>query len=89
MTEVQWLCETSQLLQDFTSCAVVYKRFIEIKGGRGPVLHWEELADPAGRRGLDSTHLAVQDRLEVAALTPQQGRNVSEEKDELCITSQS
>lgn len=62
------------------------KCFEEIKGRRGPILHWEELADPAGRWGVDSSHLAIQDCLEVAALTPQQGRNVSEEKDELCVT---
>lgn len=70
----------------FTSCAVISKCFEDIKGRRGPVLHREELADPAGRWSVDTSHLAIQDRLEVAALTPQQGRNVSEEKDERCVT---
>lgn len=63
-------------LRGVTSCAVVRRGLEEVKGGRGPVLHWEELADPAGRRGLDPSHLAVQGRLEVAALTPQQGGDV-------------
>lgn len=76
-----------RLLQGVTSCAVVRRGFKEVKGGCGPVLHWEELADSAGRWGLDPSHLAVQGRLEVAALTPQQGGDVPEEKVERRITT--
>lgn len=64
----------------FTSCAVVCQRFEQVKGRRGPVLHREELANPAGCWRADASHLAVQDRLQMAALTPQQGGDVPGEK---------
>lgn len=69
-----------------TSCAVVSKWVKEVKGRCGPILHWEKLADPAGRWSVDTSHLAIQGRLEMATLPPQQGRNVSEEKNKLRIT---
>lgn len=65
---------------------MVSQCFEEVEGRRGPVRHREELAHPAGRRGVDTSHLAVQSRLKVAALAPQQGRNVSEEKVEPGVT---
>lgn len=65
-----------------TSRAVVSERFEKVEGRRGPVRHGEELADPARRRGADASHLAVQSRLKMTALPPQQRRNVSGEEDE-------
>ena len=65
---------------------MVRTSFEEVKARCGPVLHREELAHPTWFRSVDSSHLPVQGRLEVSALSPQQGRNVSEERDELHIT---
>lgn len=74
--------------QPLTSCAVFSECFKEVKGRCGPVLHWEKLADPAGRWSVDTSHLAIQSCLKMTALPPQQGRNVSVEKEEYQITQQ-
>lgn len=68
--------KNTQQGETFTSCAVVCQRFEQVKGRRGAVLHREELADPAGCWRGDASHLAIQDRLKMAALTPQQGGDV-------------
>ncbi len=71
-----------------TSCAVISKCFKEVKGRCGPIEHREELADSAGRWGVDTSHLAIQSSLEMTTLTPQQGRNVSVRRDDFKFTLQ-
>lgn len=68
-----------------TSCAVVTESFKEIEGGSGPVVHREEFSNPTGRWSVDTSHLSIQGCLQMPALPPQQGRNVSAEKDKLHI----
>lgn len=73
-----WLIGTIVSVLLLTSAGVASAGLKEVKGCRGTVRHEQELATTTGGRRRDPPNYGIQERLQVAALTPQQRWGVPE-----------